>query len=116
MSNNYINKVKLFIVFLFLSSILNAGNSAYIIVNKSVSMDEVSKSDISQIFLGKKQFWDGGLRVQSAYVQDDEGGSDVFFTNYVGKSHKKFKRYWLKKIFAGYGTAPKIFANPESLL
>ena len=114
--NKYFSKIKVFFIVMAFASLLNAGENAYIIANKSVPVDEISKEEISYIFLGNKQFWNDSTRIKTSYVIDRSEFSFIFFDEYVEKTYKKFKRYWLKKIFSGYGAAPKSFKKSESLI
>ena len=116
MMSRYFLKIKLFLVFIVLVSSLNAKEEAYIIANINVPTSEISKEDVSYIFLGKKHFWGNDTRIQTAYVLDKGEFSFIFFNAYVEKTYKKFKRYWLKKIFAGYGAAPKSFKDSTSVI
>jgi len=97
-------------------SLSNANESGYIIANEDVPVNEISKSDLSYIFLGNKKFWNNNCRIRASYITDKSKTSSIFFNDYVEKAYKKFKRYWLKKIFSGYGSAPISFKNPESLI
>ena len=114
--NRYFSKIKIIFIVMAFISLLHASESGYIIANKDVQVNKLSKQELSSIFLGNKQFWDNGSRIKTSYIMDKSEFSFIFFNQYVEKAYKKFKRYWLKKIFSGYGAAPKNFKNPEQII
>lgn len=92
---------------------LHAAEVGVVLVSDEVSVRELSKNELASIFLGKKTNWDDGTRINIAYMNDDSPKVEEFFEEYVGKSHRRFKKYWVKKVFAGYGIAPKLLRNVE---
>ena len=48
-------------------------------------------------------------------LQNPERVNEFLLDN-VGQNQRRFKKYWLKKVFAGYGIAPKIFKNDKKAL
>lgn len=93
---------------------VHAGDVGVILVGKEVSARELSKNELASIFLGKKTNWDDGTRINLGYLIDNSHKMEQFFEEYVGKSHRRFKKYWVKKVFAGYGIAPKLFRDVEN--
>lgn len=83
-----------------------------IIVNSSVGQDTLSKDEVSKIFLGKHLSWADGSKINMGY-QINTNSNTIFFNKIIGKKFKKFKKYWLKKVFSGNGTPPKTFDNSD---
>lgn len=112
--NRHIKQIVPFIVCLLLTASLQAAEQGYFIVNTNVPVDTLTKKEILTIFLGNKQFWSNDKRIEAAYCADKD--ADLFFNDYLDISHKAFKRHWLKKVFSGYGTAPKSLRNPQAIV
>lgn len=102
------NIYKVLITALLVSSISSA--DGIVIANSSVASAGLSKSEVSKIFLGKQTVWSDGSGIVTGY-QVDTASASTFFNGYVGKKFKKFKKYWLKKVFSGNGVAPKTFSS-----
>jgi ABC-type phosphate transport system substrate-binding protein len=93
---------------------VQAGEVGVLLVGKEVSVRELSKNELASIFLGKKTNWEDGTRINIGYMINNSQKMEKFFEEYVGKSHRRFKKYWVKKVFAGYGIAPKLFRDVEN--
>ena len=93
---------------------VHAGEVGVVLVGKEVSVRELSKSELASIFLGKKTNWDDGTRINIGYMSDHSEKMEAFFEEYVGQSHRRFKKYWVKKVFAGYGIAPRLLRDVEN--
>ena len=87
-----------------------------IAVSNDVDISKISQNDLQNIFLGRKTHWDNGKRIKIALSAENSTKLDEFLVNTVGKSKRRFKKYWLKKVFAGYGIAPKIFTDNEKAI
>ena len=92
---------------------LQADEVGVVLVSDEVSVRELSKNELANIFLGKKTNWDDGTRISIGYMNDASKKTEAFFEEYIGQSHRRFKKYWVKKVFAGYGVAPKLFRDME---
>lgn len=100
-----------------LSSVLSVSLMAggQMIVNSSVS-DALSADDIKAIYLGKKTQLVDGQAAKPAYPDTIDAVGTAFFTDVVKKSHKKFKKYWVKRVFAGNGVPPKSLSNDGDVI
>ena len=107
----HIIKILFLITSVLFSPSLFAKEKAVIIVSESVDLSKISKNDLQNIFLGKQTLWKDGKRIQISLSNEDEKLLDDFLANSVGKTKRRYKKYWLKKVFSGYGIAPKIFTN-----
>ncbi len=93
---------------------LHAGEIGVLLAGEDVTARELTKNELASIFLGKKTNWDDGTRINIGYLVDDSRKMKRFFEEMIGKSHRRFKKYWVKKVFAGYGVAPKLFRDVEN--
>ena len=101
--------------FIFIPSVY-AQERGVIVVSNDVDISKISQSDLQSIFLGKKTLWNDGKRIKIGLSTEDTAKLDGFLTDNIGKTKRRFKKYWLKKVFAGYGIAPKIFNNNEKAI
>lgn len=76
-----------------------------IVVNPESEMASASASDITQLFLGKRNEIDG----QAARALDQAEGSptrDEFYSKVVNKTGSQLNAYWSRLIFTGKGMPP----------
>ncbi len=102
---------------LMASLLLLVNTSAYaegcIVVSKDIKVEEFTKDEIERIFLGKTTILRDGTRVQVVLSSGDDKIANGFLKKFTGKTQRRFKKYWLKLVFAGYGIAPKFFKNDQ---
>lgn len=109
-------KTLLFLACILFTPALYAEEKAVIIVSEDVDISDMSKTDLQNIFLGRKTLWEDGKKIQISLSNEDEAMLNKFLAQNVGKTQRRYKKYWLKKVFAGYGVAPKIFTNNEKAI
>ncbi len=85
-----------------------------IIANRSVPVSEMSKTDIQNIYLGKKKVWDNGMKVVVTALSDGDV-ADAFLKDYVKKNSNTFNTYWKKQVFTGGGKPPESFQKEKDL-
>ena len=76
-----------------------------IVVNPESEMAKASASDITQLFLGKRNEIDG----QAARALDQAEGSTIrneFYNKVVNKTGSQLNAYWSRLIFTGKGMPP----------
>ena len=86
-----------------------------VITNKATAVDMLTATQVKALFLQKeKSFPDGG----NVVLGDQNSGSavrDEFGSKVLGKSPKKLKRYWSKRVFAGKGVPPKVVGDDAAM-
>lgn len=95
---------------------LNASERGVLVVSDDVKITGLTKDQLAGIFLGQTTMWNSGRRINIGYSTKDGERVEAFFQEYIGKSQRRFKKYWVKKVFAGYGIAPKLFSSNEKAL
>jgi len=95
---------------------LDAREVGALLVSTDVKIKELSKNELANIFLGKKTNWEDGTRINIGYMLTSSEKVEQFFGEFIGRSHHRFKKYWVKKVFAGYGIAPKLFKDVENAM
>lgn len=102
---------------IILALLLSLGLSGFlfaegiIITHASVPTKSISTDDVSKLYLGKQTKWANGDSVVITYISNVDITGESFYKDYVGRSIKKFKKYWVKQVFAGNGSAPKTFTT-----
>jgi len=86
-----------------------------VIVNPS-NNSELSKSDISKIFLGKSKTFSNGESVKAVNLKSNSAIRDNFQKEVLGKSKSQVKAYWSKLIFTGKGKPLKEFDNEKEVV
>jgi ABC-type phosphate transport system substrate-binding protein len=86
-----------------------------LIANPNVKINELSKSDLRDIFTGVSATFKDGSRVVPALLK---GGAahEEFLKAYIGKNDASFRAGWRAIMFAGQGAMPQSFATPEALI
>lgn len=92
-----------------------AQNDAVVLVaHNSVPGNALSKTDVQNIFLGKK------TKLESAPISIillKEGElHEQFLKDYLSRTPDQYLKYWKKLIFTGEGKAPKTVATEEELV
>lgn len=113
-----INIIKIIITFslFLLVPATYANEQGLVIVSDNLEVSNLSKKELENIFLGRKTMWENGKRINIAISESDSTKVSDFLSEHLGITNSRFKKYWLKKVFAGYGIAPKIFKNNDTAI
>jgi len=99
-------KVISLVVGFILCAVMSAYASDYaIIVHKDNPVSVLSKSDLKQIYLGKKGSWTNGESIVLYSLQDPDV-TETFTSEIMSKSAQQFSLYWKKALFTGTGRPP----------
>lgn len=102
------------IVSILLASVLSQSVSAEIaVIVHPDNAAEISKSDVSKIFLGKAKKFPGGETAMP--VTQEAGVKDEFNDKVLSKSSAQVKAFWSKLVFTGKGTPPKELASDDEV-
>ncbi len=85
------------------------------LVNNDAGTTALTKSEVTAIYKGKKEQWPNGVKIKPSYLKKGAPGSDDFFGSILDLKVKKFKKIWLKKVFAGYGTEPSSLGSADAI-
>ena len=91
------------------------GQGFKVIVNQSLNLTTMSKTDLSRIFLKKLTRHNG----ESLEPVDQSPGStvrDVFSRAIHNRSVNAIKSHWQRQIFSGRGTPPSELANDAAVV
>ncbi len=84
-----------------------------IVVNPENPISIISKKELTQIYLRKKNFSNDGLVL---VPMDLRSNKMDFYESVLNKPFPLVKRYWTRAIFSGKGTPPKEFRDVDTLL
>lgn len=86
-----------------------------IVVNNTVTVSEISKSDVRDIFTGAATTFKNGSRALPATLKSGPLHEE-FLKSYVGKDNTAFRAAWRATLFAGQATIPPSFDTEADLI
>ena len=87
-----------------------------LIVNKKIIIESITKTELRKIYLGKTALWNGKIKTQPCLINAKTSLGRNFFEEVLDMPVEKFKRYWLRKVFSGYGAPPTSFNSVEEVI
>lgn len=103
-----------------LAALLTAGAYAKVsdvlLAAPKVPLQTLSDQTLESIFLGTSTHWSDGTRITVGYVLDRPERMEAFLQERLGQSLKRYQKYWVRRVFSGYGTAPRIFKDAGEAL
>jgi len=101
------------ILFVAFSLGIRAQTDFVVIVNSATPVESITVKEFKKIFLGHTTMWKNKTKIKPSYWQSSKSfwtskGIDMSYTNY--------QRYWTKRIFSGYGVAPKKYSDSKSVI
>ncbi len=121
-----IQRIRLMLVFIGMLFVLLVGvfvhpafadeqkAEAVIIGNKNIPKSSLSKTDIQNIFLGKKTKLDN-TKITFVILKSGDVHKS-FLKEYLSRTPAQYKKYWKKIVFTGKGKAPKTCKTEEDLI
>jgi ABC-type phosphate transport system substrate-binding protein len=94
-------------------ALMNAVVSADVVavVSSKSPVVALTKSQVTDIFLGKVSRFPNGAQAVPIDQQEGSGARDAFYAKVAGKTAAQIKAYWSKIIFTGRGQPPREVAN-----
>ena len=108
-------KFSIILFLLILMSGIPAMAELTVIVNESVSTDELSANDVKQIFTGKKRSWGNGDIIVAVALMSGEIHED-FLKKFIELSRMQFRTYWKKLVFTGQAQSLTEFDSEKDLV
>lgn len=87
-----------------------------VLANKAIGISSIESKILRKMFLGRVTLWDNGTAVAPCYLEAFNPEMDHFYDKVLRQNRDKFSRFWVKKLFAGAGVAPKALTNETTLL
>lgn len=92
---------------------LPAGEIAFVVNKNSPLASGLTKQKIKDIFLGNVKFENNTKLIPLR--QNDETLLKEFVEGFLDMTPTAYKNYWVKKVFAEGGSAPKAIENPHDI-
>ncbi|MEW6079640.1 MAG: hypothetical protein AB1724_17670 [Thermodesulfobacteriota bacterium] len=87
----------------------------YVIANLNVPDSALSKSELQNVYLGKKDKWSDNQKIN--FTELNSGPChEAFLQQHVGRTDFQFQNYWKKQIFTGQGQPPRGFDAEADLI
>lgn len=86
-----------------------------VIVNEKSPIDNLSKKEISNLYLGKQFEFKGAELIPIDQIEGDENRV-LFYKQIVGKSPSQLTLYWSKRVYTGKGNPPKEYFNDDEIV
>lgn len=111
---------------LFLSALSPLILATEIIVNKSVSLSELTDAEVRAIFTMQKRFWSNNRQIKVYKLSDNSPLHKDFVKNILNMFPHQIRRIWDRLTYSGTGTPPieldseddmieKIASTPDSI-
>ena len=85
------------------------------VVSAKSSVTELSKDQVSDIFLGKSSTFPKGGQAVPIDQAGDAPVREEFYTKMTGRTATQLKSYWAKQTFSGKGTPPKVVTGDSEI-
>ncbi|MBL4868401.1 MAG: hypothetical protein JKY67_18705 [Pseudomonadales bacterium] len=103
-----------FLLFLSLNTAAFAGIA--IVVNPGNAINDVSKEDLSKIFLAKTSTFANGQKIELFDLEEGDELRDKFYKEVTNKSASQIRSFWTRLIFTGKGTPPAVLLDSEEIV
>jgi ABC-type phosphate transport system substrate-binding protein len=90
--------------------------SFQVIVNRSNPVSDLSRAEVSAIFMKRMRSWEDGSEIVAVDQPARSPLRDVFSRTIHEKSVAFVSRYWQRLIFAGRGIPPAVAASDEEVI
>ncbi|HSG41433.1 MAG TPA: hypothetical protein VLE27_17460 [Thermoanaerobaculia bacterium] len=96
-------------------ALARAKGSVAVIVHQQVPVENLSLSELREIFLGERQFWSKELTITLLVPPRGSPERKVLLSQiYQQRSEAQYQHHWINKLFSdGAQAAPKITGSPE---
>ncbi len=108
-------KIIIFQCIVFILMVGAAYADVLVVANKGVAETNLTKSDLKEIFLGKKVQWKDNSKIHFVTSKQAELHK-AFLKSYINKSDKQYSNYWRKMVFTGKGKIPESFDSDKAMI
>ena len=112
---------RLTLVLLVLAGPIMAGHKVKaselnVIVNESVMVAELSRSELRQIFTGQRQYWSDGTKITVFVLQDRDELHKQFCRDILQMFPYQLSRLWDQITYSGQGLTPVRVTSYQALI
>ena len=77
-----------------------------VVVHPQNPTQELSKSELSELFMKRKDAWSHGPRVEPVYLQPANSVRAQFSEEVLGKPEQAVRAFWLQQLYSGKEVPP----------
>lgn len=103
------------VVLLLLTGASHARAQVVVIANNSVSVSEISRAELRDLFTGTASSIKGSGEISPVLLKDGPAHQE-FLSQYVGKSDSAFRAGWRSLLFSGQSAMPKTFNSDAEVV
>lgn len=105
------------LITLIVASVLSFNVAAgMVVIGNNAGVNELSKSDVKKLFMGKKSKLDNGQNAQIIELVDGSDGKLAFHDVATGRSESQLKSGWSRLVFSGKAEAPIQVADYSAVI
>lgn len=105
------------LITLITASVLSFNVAAgMVVIGNNTGVDELSKSDVKKLFMGKKSKLSNGSKAQIVELTDGSEGRLVFHETATGRSESQLQSAWSRLVFTGKAEAPIQVADYSAVI
>jgi ABC-type phosphate transport system substrate-binding protein len=105
-----------FVFVAFFGASLPARGELVVIANPQNGVDQLTRSQIVNIFMGNHREFPNGLRARPFDLPADNPGKERFYHSLVNKDLNQMAAYWSRLVFAGSTTPPVQAKDPHEVI
>ena len=109
------SKIVLLAVLMMCVSKVNA-SELNVMVNESVMVAELNRSELRQIFTGQRQYWDNGNKITVFVLQDSDELHRQFCRDILQMFPYQLSRLWDQITYSGQGITPIRVTSYQALV
>ena len=87
-----------------------------VVIGNNAGVDELSKSDVKKLFMGKKSKLENGQNAQIIELVDGSDGRLAFHDVATGRSESQLQSGWSRLVFSGKAEAPIQVADYSAVI
>ena len=87
-----------------------------VMVNESVMVEELSRSELRQIFTGQRQYWENGTKITVFVLQDSDELHRQFCRDILQMFPYQLSRLWDQITYSGQGITPIRVTSYQALV
>ncbi|QGX60239.1 hypothetical protein [Alteromonas mediterranea] len=112
---------RLKLVLLILAGLIMAGHKVKaselnVMVNESVMVAELNRSELRQIFTGQRQYWSDGTKITVFVLQDRDELHKQFCRDILQMFPYQLSRLWDQITYSGQGVTPVRVTSYQALI
>lgn len=110
------SRLLLFVSLLFYTGLLQSAETLVVVVNKNNPVEELTKSEVIDIFMGKYIAYPNGNSASPLELEDPHEIKKVFYQRLIGRSLASVNSYWARLKFTGHARKAETLASEDEVI